>query len=536
MTDKHTEVVISIKKLVSLGVSNEEIVNNLSEVGLGKEEALKLIEEAKGGSTEGKSSKEIFDETTSKLSLGEQITGQLGLEKDLAKSVPKPVETKPVEKEVSKSIPQNTGNAKEEFGLKIKSNKQVDDKKPLIEKAVSVTPKPISNPIPKTFPSSVPVPKPIEEKPVEKEIPKNIVPEIKPVTKYSDNELFKLADEAKNNIRGVENKDKPHPLPNPIPQQVHTQAPMPKPVPQVVPKPIGNTQNIEELWKKGIVVAVNTKLDEMRRLKDEVDVKIAQNVDTAVKKETRQLKVLMESQKDLIISSNKQALEQKQKEISIIIDGKINEIKAQSKGLTAQIESMAAAKQGQQQNLDEVKQVLDEAKKTKSQLLIEMNSELVKSQSKAQEFIDKADEQLKSMDARIDKTLTLEKNIAEGLIDEAEQKIERLTITKADELIEELQIEVNTLKTIEKNINLEGIEQKVKMLDEFKREFVDSIEFNLEKINHAVEEINRKNKLVQKEWDEKVLTINAKMEELTKFEKKFIETMGKVVDKTKKKK
>ena len=525
MTDKHTEVVISIKKLVSLGVSNEEIVNNLSEVGLGKEEALKLIEEAKGGSTEGKSSKEIFDETTSKLSLGEQITGQLGLEKDLGKSVLKPVGTKPVEVEVPKPVSQNTSNAKEEFGLKIKSNNQMDNKKPLIEKKVS-------SPIPKPVPISKPIPKP-NPIPAPKSVPKPV--EEKPVTKYSDNELFKLADEAKNSIRGVENKDNLHPSPNPISSQVHSQALMSKPVPQVAPKPNSGTQNIEELWKKGIVVAVNTKLDEMRRLKDEVDVKIAQNVDTAVRKETRQLKVLMESQKDLIISSNKEALEQKQKEISIIIDGKINEIKEQSKGLTAQIDSIKVAKQGQQQNLDEVKQVLDEAKKTKSQLLIEMNSELVKSQSKAQEFIDKADEQLKSMDARIDKTLALEKNIAEGLIDEAEQKIERLTITKADELIEELQIEVNTLKTIEKNINLEGIEQKVKMLDEFKREFVDSIEFNLEKINHAVEEINRKNKLVQKEWDEKVLTINAKMEELTKFEKKFIETMGKVVDKTKKK-
>jgi len=519
MTDKHTEVVASIKKLVSLGVSNEEIVNNLSEVGLGKEEAQKLIEEAKGGSTQGKSSKEIFDETTSRLSLGEQITGQLGLEKDLGKTVPKPAETKPVEKDIPKPMLQNDV-AKEEFGLKIKSNAHVEDKKPLSEKTVSSqVPKPVpkSNPIP----TPKPVPKPVEEK---------------PVTSYSDNELFKLADEAKNNIRGNENKDKSHPLPTPVPAQEHSQVPMPKPVPQIVSKPISNTKGIEELWKKGIVTAVNAKLDEMRKLKDEVDSKIAQNVDAAVKRETKQLKVLMESQKDLIISSNKEALEQKQKEISIIIDGKINEIKAQSKGLTTQIESIKAAKQGQQQNLDDIKQVLEDAKKTKSQLLVEMNSELVKSQSKAQEFIDKADEQLKVMDERIDKTLALEKNIAEGLLQETEQKIERLTIAKADELIEELQIEVNTLKTIEKNINLEGIEQKVKMLDEFKREFVDSVEFNLEKINHAVEEINRKNELVGKEWNEKVLVINAKMEELTKFEKKFIETMGKVVDKTKKKK
>jgi len=489
--NKRAEVIVSIKKLISLGVSDEEIINNLAEVGLNKEEAIKLIKLAKGENEENKSSKEVFDETTKKLSIGEQITNQLGLEKNLEKKdspkeqVNASSDTKkisfPIPKTVPSSFPKATGvlkekdslpkNNGEEFGLKVKSKQE--------------TPKPI-----------VPEKKVVE--PEEKIIPK------------SENVSVKLP----------EKKD----LPKQFPTKVQT---------KTIDSKLSSaqSQDIGALWKKGIVVAVNTKLDEMRKLKDEVDSSISRKVDSAVKKETKQLKVLLDSQKALAVSSNKEALEQKQKEITLIIDGKIKEIRNQANELTKNIASAGNAKQEQEKHLTEIKQVLEDAKKMKSQLLVEMNSELVKSQSKAQEFIDKADIRLKEMDERVNKTLALEKNVAEGLLQETEQKIEQLTIAKADELINELQIEVNKLKSIEKNIDLEGIEQKVKMLEQFKKEFVNSIEESLAKINETINTLNKKNELADNALKEKTLAIDAKIEELTKFEKEFTDKLDKLLEK-----
>jgi hypothetical protein len=490
--NKRAEVIVSIKKLVALGVSDEEIINNLAEVGLNKEEALQLIKIAKGKNEENKSSKEVFDETTKKLSLGEQITNQLGLEKDLekkdsvkeqatgSKQTPSPI-PKVIPSPISKTIPSKSNETKEpikekaltsknmdeEFGLKIKSKQEIPKSIIPEKKVVTVGEKiPLSSPIKQT------TPKP------------SIKTEIKAQTKTIDSKL----------------------------NAVHS-------------------NDIEALWKKGIIVAVNTKLDEMRKLKGEVDSLVSQKVDSAVKKETRQLKVLLDSQKDLVISSNKEALEQKQKEITLIIDGKISEFRNQASELTKKMASVGTAKQEQEKHLEEIKKVLEDAKKMKSKLLVEMNSELVKSQSKAQEFIDKADVRLKEMDERVNRTLTLEKNVAEGLLQETEQKIEQLTIAKADELINELQIEVNKLKSIEKNIDLEGIEQKVKMLEQFKKEFVNSIEESLTKINETIDVLNKKNELADKALKEKTLAIDAKIEELTKFEKSFTDKLDKLLEK-----
>ncbi|MDD4251099.1 MAG: hypothetical protein PHX27_02815, partial [Candidatus ainarchaeum sp.] len=280
-----------------------------------------------------------------------------------------------------------------------------------------------------------------------------------------------------------------------------------------------SNDSIEELWKKGIVVAVNSRLDEMKKIKNDIDGLIALKVEDAVKKETGKFKILLESQKDLMMASNREALNQKQREISFIIDSKIAEIKKESTNLNNIIFQIESSKQQQQEMLIEIKKNLDDAKKTKAQLIIEVNSELIKSKSQAQKFIDDAKTQLESLDNRINKTLEFEKNIAQGLLHEAEIKIENLAIQKADELLEELELKLNKLKSIEKDINLDGLGQKIKILDQFKKEFLNNMDDNLQKINQAIEKINIQNELVSKEIGEKTIIIDAKIDELTKFEK-----------------
>ena len=78
-----------------------------------------------------------------------------------------------------------------------------------------------------------------------------------------------------------------------------------------------SSDELEQLWKKGIVTAINAKLSEMKRLKDDIGIEINAKVDAGVKKELSQFKVLLESQKALILSTNKEVLEDKQKEITL---------------------------------------------------------------------------------------------------------------------------------------------------------------------------------------------------------------------------
>ncbi|NMA44776.1 MAG: hypothetical protein GX950_03135 [Candidatus Diapherotrites archaeon] len=291
------------------------------------------------------------------------------------------------------------------------------------------------------------------------------------------------------------------------------------------------SSEMDSLWRKGIVVAVNAKFNEMKKLKEEVDSNISEKVDASVKKEVAQLRVLLDSQKELLIASNRAALEDKQKEISFIIDSKIAELKQSNKQLSENLAALELAKSEQKAYLEQIKQMLEEARRTKAQLLVEMNSELIKSKSQAQAFLDNAGKQLKDLDERVNRTLELQKNIADGMIEQAERKIETLTLQKTDDLVDDLEIRLNKLKVIETEINPDLLVQKVKVLDDFKKQFIETMKDNITQINVAIEEINKKNVDLDQLITQKMLTIDAKIEELTKFEKNFTELINNLTEK-----
>jgi hypothetical protein len=535
--NKKNHVLELIRKSLQLNIPEDEIIATLIEANLSRDDAAKLLVEAKEIEKKPVPKEEPVN-VISDLSIGDQISKQLGLEKNILNV---PVE-KIDEKNASNSKEIDAKNIfikKEEpndFGLKIKSKKDAPIKKGLFS----------------GFRKKEPVKKPVVGEKSFEGIPKIELGDDSKTDSNVDVLISGLQKEAgiikpiideksSDGINEVEQKDSNKKEKKEVSEDSKFISKSKKALSEIQNNNPGKTnisrtvnpspkeKNFDALWRKGIVVAVNTKLSEMKKLKDEIDDLLAQKVDAAIKKETKQFKVLLDSQKDLIISSNKEALEQKQKEITFIIDSKITELKKQSAGLTEYVEMIEKSKAEQQKALAEIKQTLDGARKTKSQLLVEMNSELIKSKSSAQETMDKAQKKIDELEAKVNKTLEFEKNIAEGMLAEAEQKIERLTISKADNLLEELEIELNKLKTIEKNIDLDRVEQKIKVLDEFKKEFLNSMEENLAKINGAIVKLNEKNEQASKALDEKSLAIDAKIEELTKFEKLFTENLEKII-------
>ncbi len=503
-SEKKAHVIELIKKSLQLSIPDEEIIATLVDANLSKEDAEELIKEAKFVKKPIiEEKKELFDESSKDLSLGDQISKQLGLETDefglKVKSTNE--EVKSQEKRGLFSKFKNKNEEKNKF-IENVENKEKESSKGDINTQ-------IENEI---FEISKSNTESSDDDKSEENVSKNVGIVEKPNSEKKEVDFL---------IGGLENQMKNQPVGQS------------KKILYEMQNKMGSGKSsdsgMEELWKKGIVVAVNSKLNEMKKLKDEIDSLISEKIDSAIKKEINQFKVLLESQKGLIISSNKEALEQKQKEITFIIDSKISEIKKQSDDLNKQIETMENFKKSQDDDLEEISRVLTEAKKTKSQLLVEMNSELIKSKSQAQEFMDKSEKHMQELDSRINKTLELEKNIAEGMLEEVEQKIENLTMTKANDLLEELEVELNKLKTIEKNINIESVEQKVRILDQFKKEFLNSMEANLSKINGAINELNERNEQVSKELEAKSLAIDAKIEELSRFEKVFTDNLEKVL-------
>lgn len=558
--DKRQSVIESIQKLLALNVSDNEIADNLFDVGISKQEASELIREAKGvnsvpstpqtnsvpvqnkpvdskaidssktikvQASQDKSSKAVFDETVTKLSMNDQVISQI----PFVKQSPEKKDEKGSKKEIGDDDVENNiiGDVqKQSSPEEVGEENDVEDSDALSEE--------------------------IGDDEVESSTEKKLTPTVSINDEENEDEfesrVKKVLELAKKN-----NSQQQAEL-NKIPKSSFEQTP----TPQVKETPVYQTPlssqkassftptnmyaktqsskvsfdsspDFEELWKKGIVVAVNAKLAEMKQLKDDVDLEINQKVDEAIRKELYQFKVLNESQKDLLVSSNKEALDSKQKEITFIIDSKIAELKQYNKQLSDTLKAIEDSKKQQELSVAEIKSVLEEAKKTKAQLLIEVNSELIKTKSQAQAFLDSAATHLNQMDERVNKTLELERNIAEGMLTAAEQKIEQLAITRADELIEKMEVELNKLESTNKKISPQVLDDKIKTIEKFRTEFITNMQSSLSQINSAIEELNKKNEFAQSTLEEKTLAIDAKMEELTKFEKQFTQIMDNILSK-----
>ncbi|OQA31741.1 MAG: hypothetical protein BWY55_00318 [archaeon ADurb.Bin336] len=583
--DKRQLVIESIKKLLALNVTDSEIIDNLSDVGLSKEEAIDLIKEAKGinnnsspkkeevkaenvvketnDSETKSSSKEVFDDTLKKLSMNDQVISQIPfVKKDSGENLVKKAES--VQESNEKMVGDVADQSLKASGVEVKEKEDLSNIKKIDSSSINkgvvldkklVVDKKLVDGANKENESSV------------KENAKNITSLENKSTQKIDVKSSNIKDskaentsiESKIEVKSSNSKDGfsggldkspfkktsgsinlsenksglgTYSKSSSLDFGLKTNK---ENFMESFSKNDFSTssESVEELWKKGIVVAVNTKLAEMKQLKEDVDLKIDQSVDEAVRKELHQMKVLMDSQKELLISSNKEALEQKQKEITFIIDSKIAELKQYNKYLSDNLKVMEEIKKQQQESTAEIKSALEDAKKTKAQLLIEVNSELIKTKSQAQAFLDSAANQMNQMDVRVNKTLELEKNIAEGMLSQAEQKIEQLTIARADDLIRKLEVELNKLQATNKRISPELLDDKIKTLDKFRLEFVNSMQKSLNQINDSIEELNKKNEFAQKTFEEKSLEIDAKIEALTKFENQFTQIIENVLDKHK---
>ncbi|MFA5931341.1 MAG: hypothetical protein WC821_03435 [archaeon] len=555
--DKRETVIESIQKLLALGVADSEIAENLYDVGIAKEEARDLILSAKNPpilkensalaaiqqNTQSVKQNDLFEEAPSKLSMNDQIINQLPIDKK--------AEVQPVAKKVVSSA-EESNNIADKIMLDVSQQDGNEEEGEDIEDEVEKTLNAVNK-----YQSQQQVNQNQQNNNQPSQSQKNqsaLTPEQKAIDQRLVLQKSIAALKAQNNqVPNSQNVSQSQQVaPSQVSQQNQFQSQQSQfqqksfsQIPNVgFPVNSANNQNpfstrpsvsmdsspdFEELWKKGIVVAVNAKLAEMKHLNEDISAQIQDRVDEAVRKELYQFKILQDSQKELMISSNREALDQKQKEIVFIIDSKIMEIKQHNKQLSETLSAIESSRKQQEMALTQISQALDDAKKVKSQMIVEMNSEMIKTKSQAQAFIDNATTHLNQMDERINKTLELEKNIAEGMLAQAEQKIENLTIQKADDLIANMEVELNRLQTISKKISPEMLEQKISVLEEFKKQFLTSMQQNLTQINSAIDELNQKNILAERTLQEKTLAIDAKIEELSKFEKSFTEKINQML-------
>jgi len=346
--------------------------------------------------------------------------------------------------------------------------------------------------------------------------------------------------------------------------------------------------NLNKLWEKGIIVTVEHKLEEMKKLQKEIEKKIDEKVEKATEKKMHQMKVLFDSQKDLLLGKIDARLEQSEEDSARLFEEKLKEIKLLNESVKKSLELLGGKKEEFKSAVDELDSKLSDLNETKKEMISETNSELITMKSQMQEFLDSAKERMSEIDSRVSKTLELETKIAEGLIQDAEDKLNEIASEKGLELSKKVNASLANLEELEKKLDPEKIQSQLqkmqelestledtlqekmaeiddrfekKLLDieakwleamkkkiageinvkdfkdlmqelnDFKQQFIQMVQLNIGKINKAIRSLNEKTKYAEKQVNKRVELIDKKIAELDAFEKTFAAEMGLALDK-----
>jgi len=195
-----------------------------------------------------------------------------------------------------------------------------------------------------------------------------------------------------------------------------------------------STDDFAKIWEKGILTTVNQNLEKMQKIQKDIDSELKKRSGSIAKKEIEKIQVLFESQRALTLEKVDSRLEEKAKELDSMLDAKIQELKSVSREIKKDIAELEKLKQKQKTGLAEIESQLSGLSDSKDRLVAEMNSELLKSKAKVEEFLANAEEKINDIDRRVSQTLELESNIVESLSKNAEEKISRNAYSAESEL------------------------------------------------------------------------------------------------------
>lgn len=270
--------------------------------------------------------------------------------------------------------------------------------------------------------------------------------------------------------------------------------------------------SIDRLWEKGILTAVNQKLNEMKSIREELDRVMQKNIEQAMQSELERIKVMFESQRSLMVSQMEEKLEDKFREASYLIEQKLIEIKTSKNELVEAAGILEEERKRHKQFMKDYEASMSGLKGSKDAMIAEMNSELIRAKSNAQAVIDTAEAKIKEIDERVSRTLELESSIAEGLMSDAEDKIKEMIDEKSEgvrfELAKTMQGIIALKDEIEKTFKkkIEGIEEErqavsrkfleveIRKIREFRDAFEKQMEERLKKLDRLYSALEKETK------------------------------------------
>ncbi|HZX34331.1 MAG TPA: hypothetical protein VFF09_03040 [archaeon] len=246
------------------------------------------------------------------------------------------------------------------------------------------------------------------------------------------------------------------------------------------PKPIKNpsyssppsSSSMAELWEKGIMATVDSKLGEMQKIRSDLDSYIEQKIRERVQAEVKKIQTVLDSQKTLYTSRIDAHLESKSDEVRKVVESKARQMEDLYAKVQQEVLKVQAEKKFSAELLNTITDKTTQLDTIKSQMISETNSSLIEMESKFSDFMEESKQKRSEMEERINRALQLESKITEGLLEDAKQRIDRLAVDKQGELSSQIQKKMRELDEMTRQVDPKGINERLARLKELEQELV----------------------------------------------------------------
>ncbi len=291
---------------------------------------------------------------------------------------------------------------------------------------------------------------------------------------------------------------------------------------------IPKDDSLNELWEKGIIAAVDARLTEMQKLKEDIDSVIDSKISEKFKAESKKFETIFDSQVQLFNAKASAKLDSNIEEISKVLEAKAKESEDASALVKESLEKLKVEKKLNAEILNSINDKLAGLDTLRSQISSDLAVFFESNSKKFNEFLVESVRKRDEIEARITRSLQLESKITEGLIEDARHKIEGMRFEKEAEIEKRVADKIAELEEMTKKVDPKGV---IAALDSIKQveALVDSKLASLDKsfesrFNEVSKKLDAKFNILGKQFQ-------TEKQEFSKFaEKKFSELQGAYVE------
>ncbi|MDZ4256029.1 MAG: hypothetical protein U1C71_00305, partial [archaeon] len=326
-----------------------------------------------------------------------------------------------------------------------------------------------------------------------------------------------------------------------------------------LPTPPSFKSNVD-LWEKGILDTVNSKLVKMEQLEKSIDDAMEARIQQHVKALEKKMETLFESQRDLMSMRIEGQLNAKSRDMDGMLTQKIEEIKTLNLATQEDLQRIKGQRMILQDLVADFSTKVEGLDSLRRSILDDVNTKLDDIESRVNDLVSSTEEKLRDVETRATHTLELEQKITSGLADQLQQQANQILEARVKDLRDDMQDEIIQLKKLGADLASRDVQEVLKefadlthQLDAAKAHFDDELATRLEDVD---EKINGIDKIVntkmdtlihqktadfdvhvktqmdefnasKKELGQKLMEADTRMQSLDMFQKQFIASLRK---------